>query len=273
MALASRAQPPRNTAGKALGLRILTETWCDLADLDRAVRRLSQIVSAGQQWHQYEPLARDSAYRGAVLAFGKPVNTYYDFTKADVVVSLDSDFLSCSLGNLRYVADFMSRRRVSTIAAEAKTATMNRLYVIETAVSPTGAKADHRFAVKPSAIEALARSLARELQVPDLPASGALAGRAPTNGRARRHGPERTRRPTALAGDDACRARRSAVADRSSIGSRHQSPSRQRRAHRRLHATDYEAAAGGFSLDKCWSRPQTQLLSNATNHYAAWSAT
>ena len=54
------------------------------------------------------------ADRAAVLAFGEHVNTHYDFTKADVVLSLDADFLTCGPGNLRYVADFMSRRRVRT---------------------------------------------------------------------------------------------------------------------------------------------------------------
>ncbi len=85
---------------------------------------------------------------------------------ADVVVSLDADFLTCGPGNLRYVADFASRRRVRTTAQEANTATMNRLYMVETTLTTTGAKADHRLAVKASAMEAIAWTLAAELQTP-----------------------------------------------------------------------------------------------------------
>ena len=145
-----------------------------LADADPANPRFPQALPAAK-WHQYEPLARDNVYRGAVLAFGRPVNTYYDFTRADVVVSLDSDFLTCGPGNLRYIADFMSRRRIRTTAEQADTATMNRLYMCETGVSSTGAKADHRLAVKASEIEAIAWALAAELQVPDVPSRGQVS--------------------------------------------------------------------------------------------------
>ena len=64
-------------------------------------------------WHQYEPCRSDTALRGTDLAFGEPVNTYYDFTKADVVVSLDADFLSCGPGKLAHV------RRLHVQAARA----------------------------------------------------------------------------------------------------------------------------------------------------------
>lgn len=97
------------------------------------------------------------------MAFGEAVNPAYDFSKADVVLSLDADFLQCSPGNLRYAADFMERRRVRTTAENAATAGMNRLYVAETAVTCTGAKADHRLALRPSRIEAVARAIAAKL--------------------------------------------------------------------------------------------------------------
>src|SRR3984957_12461486 len=72
------------------------------------VRILTQAVSsptlAGQirdylaanpmaKWHAYEPINRDNVVEGAKLAFGEPVETRYDFSKADVVVALDADFL------------------------------------------------------------------------------------------------------------------------------------------------------------------------------------
>jgi molybdopterin-containing oxidoreductase family iron-sulfur binding subunit len=82
-----------------------------------------------------------------------------------VVLSLDADFLTCGPGNLRHVADFMARRRVRTTADEAPQAQMNRLYVVETMVSSTGAKADHRLALRAGEIENFARAVAARLGV------------------------------------------------------------------------------------------------------------
>jgi molybdopterin-containing oxidoreductase family iron-sulfur binding subunit len=145
------------------GLRVLTETVVS----PTLGRQLEDFLKAFPQakWHQYEPLARDNAHRGALAAFGEPVNTYYDFSKANVVLSLDADFLGCGPGSLRYVADFMARRRVRTSAAEAGKAEMNRLYVVETGVTCTGAKADHRLAVPAREIEGFARAVAAHLRM------------------------------------------------------------------------------------------------------------
>jgi molybdopterin-containing oxidoreductase family iron-sulfur binding subunit len=144
-------------------LRLLTETVVS-PTLAQQIQDLLRAFPEAK-WHQYEPLARDMAYQGAVLAFGEYFNTYYDFSKADVVLSLDADFLTCGPGNLRYVADFMARRRVRTTVADAKQAQMNRLYVVETAVTSTGAKADHRLALPAGQIEAFARAVAAKLGV------------------------------------------------------------------------------------------------------------
>ena len=103
-------------------------------------------------WCVHEPLGRDAAMAGARMAFGEPVNAVYDFSQADVIVSLDCDFLTAIPGHLRYTRDFAQRRRVRTSRAEADSAEMNRLYVIESALSSTGAKADHRLAVRGSQV-------------------------------------------------------------------------------------------------------------------------
>ena len=68
----------------------------------------------GAKWHQYEVGGRHSAYKGAMLAFGRPVNTIYNFSQADVIVSLDADFLACGPGNLRHARQFADKRRVQT---------------------------------------------------------------------------------------------------------------------------------------------------------------
>ena len=53
------------------------------------------------KWHVYEPINRDNVYEGAKLAFGEPVETRYDLSKADVIVSLDADFLSAGFPWIR----------------------------------------------------------------------------------------------------------------------------------------------------------------------------
>jgi molybdopterin-containing oxidoreductase family iron-sulfur binding subunit len=117
------------------------------------------------KWHAYEALPQDSALEAMRLAFGQELGCHYDFKKADVVLSLDADFLGSEPGNLPWIADFMSRRRMPTAAAEAGTAAMNRLYCIETDLTCTGAKADHRLAVRARDVEGLARAIAAKLGV------------------------------------------------------------------------------------------------------------
>jgi molybdopterin-containing oxidoreductase family iron-sulfur binding subunit len=149
---------------KGAGLRLLTETVVSPTLAQQLEEFLKVYPEA--KWHAYEPLGRDMAYRGAMMTFGRPVNTYFDFRKADVVLSLDADFLTCGPGNLRYVADFMARRRVRTNEGDAKKAEMNRLYMVETALSNTGAKADHRLALRAAEIEGFARAVATKLGAP-----------------------------------------------------------------------------------------------------------
>ncbi len=44
------------------------------------------------KWYQWEAVNRDNVYAGAQLAFGQPVETIYDFSKAKVLLSLDWRF-------------------------------------------------------------------------------------------------------------------------------------------------------------------------------------
>jgi molybdopterin-containing oxidoreductase family iron-sulfur binding subunit len=95
-----------------------------------------------------------------MAAFGQPVNTLYRFERADRIFAIDSDFLSCGPGNLWYGRDFTSKRRL----VEGKR-DMNRLYVVESTPTLTGAKADHRLPLRPSEIEGFARAVAAGLGV------------------------------------------------------------------------------------------------------------
>ena len=133
------------------GVRILTQT----VSSPTLTAQTKDYLEANPQakWHVYEPINRDNVYEGAKLAFGEPVETRYDLSKADVIVSLDADFLYAGFpGSARYTRDFAARRNPD--------ANMNRLYVIESTPSSTGMKADHRLPMRAGDIENFARILA-----------------------------------------------------------------------------------------------------------------
>ena len=110
------------------------------------------------KWHVYEPINRDNVMEGAKLALGEPMETRYDLSKADVIVSLDADFLYAGFpGSARYTRDFSARRNPD--------ANMNRLYVIESTPSSTGMKADHRLPVRAGDLETFAHGLALRVGV------------------------------------------------------------------------------------------------------------
>ena len=139
-------------ATRGQGLRILTETVSSptIAGL------LSEILKKypGSQWHQYEPVNQDNARGGSRLAFGRYVDTRYRFDEADVVLSLDSDFLTWQPGKLRYAREFTRRRKVDSNGGM-----LNRLYVVESMPSITGAIADHRFPMRSTDIGSLLRAI------------------------------------------------------------------------------------------------------------------
>ena len=140
-------------AKQGAGLRILTETVTSPTLAEQIKATLAAFPAA--KWHQWEPAAAHSAAAGARLAFGQPVNTIYDLQAADVIVSLDADFLSCSPASLRYARQFAARRRV-----RGDQTNMNRLYVVEPMPTPTGSKADHRLPLRAADVEQFAWALA-----------------------------------------------------------------------------------------------------------------
>ncbi|HVO80367.1 MAG TPA: TAT-variant-translocated molybdopterin oxidoreductase [Terriglobales bacterium] len=134
------------------GIRILTQTISSPTLADQ-LRNLLKIYPQAK-WHVYEPVNRDNVYEGAKLAFGQPMETRYDFSKADVILSLDADFLSAGFpGSTRYIRDFAARRGPD--------GNINRLYVVESGMSATGAKADHRAPMSARGIADFADSLSR----------------------------------------------------------------------------------------------------------------
>jgi len=136
------------------GLRILTETVTSPTLAQQMTNLLSKFPQA--KWHQYQPAGRDNIVQGSRLAFGAVVDTLYRFDSAEVVLSIGADFLFHGPASVRYARDFANKRRVNSTDGE-----MNRLYVVETTPSVTGAMADHRLALSPSAIERFTKQIAK----------------------------------------------------------------------------------------------------------------
>jgi molybdopterin-containing oxidoreductase family iron-sulfur binding subunit len=155
-------------AKQGAGLRFLTETVTS-PTLGAQMREVLARFP-GARWYQWEPAGGNNGRLGVRQATGGFATPVYNFAAADRVVSLDSNFLECGPGSLRYARDFASRRRVTDGDAREQC----RLYAFETTPSNTGYFADHRIALRPSQFTDYVRGLAAAVG-----ASGpALAGGA-----------------------------------------------------------------------------------------------
>jgi molybdopterin-containing oxidoreductase family iron-sulfur binding subunit len=145
---AATAQRGRQGAG----MRFLTGSITSPSMAEQMATVLREFPQA--RWHQYDPISRDGARGGARQATGSAAETIYHFDKADVIVSLDADFLTSGPAAVRQQKDFAGRRRVTDDRK-----TMSRLYVVESVPTLTGAKADHRMPLAAREIESFAREL------------------------------------------------------------------------------------------------------------------
>jgi MoCo/4Fe-4S cofactor protein with predicted Tat translocation signal len=123
-----------------------------------AVARMKNGSFPKARFHTWQPLNRDNELNGSTMAFGKAVTPIYDLTKADVVLSLDSDFLATDGNSLHNARDWASRRR-EPVAGKP----LSRLYVVESHYTTTGTAADHRFRTRSSDVPAVAFALAKAL--------------------------------------------------------------------------------------------------------------
>ena len=155
-AMQAAANSQHGTQGQSL--RLLTEpiTSPSLVDQIETLR----ATFPNMKWHQWDPVF------GAPQGGAPETTALYHFEKADVVVSLDADFLGCGPGAVRYSKDFAARRRIGTPQDR-----QNRLYVAEPTPTITGAKAEHRLAIKARDVHALGAALASAVG-----AGGAAAG-------------------------------------------------------------------------------------------------
>lgn len=151
------AEAQRLQERRGAGLRILTGNITSPTLGDQLLQLLEEMPEA--RWHQYEPAGLNNVREGCRLAFGRYLQPQYHLERAKVVLALDADFL-CDLPlSVRYAREFIDRRRVANDPPE-----MNRLYVVESTATITGAMADHRLPLRPSWIERFATALLGRVQ-------------------------------------------------------------------------------------------------------------
>jgi molybdopterin-containing oxidoreductase family iron-sulfur binding subunit len=156
----------RTIAGR--GLRLLTEPISSPSLVDQIHTLLTSLPEA--KWHQWDPVY------GVAQGGAPAARALCHFDKADVVVSLDADFLGFGAGSVRYTKDFTSRRRIDTPEDA-----LNRLYVVEPVPTITGAKADHRLALKARDVYPFATALSEAVGA----TTGAPVGDLPEEVRSR----------------------------------------------------------------------------------------
>ncbi|MCX6896899.1 MAG: TAT-variant-translocated molybdopterin oxidoreductase, partial [Verrucomicrobia bacterium] len=148
-------------ANKGEGLCFLLERG---ASPSRA--RLQKLIKAKfpqARWFVYEPVDFDIHRDAASKATGQPVAPYFRFDKAKRILSLDCDFIGAEEDNHRFIRDFAKGRKIENPEAPKNEDLINRLYVVESLMSLTGANADHRLRIASSQVVQVAAALAVEI--------------------------------------------------------------------------------------------------------------
>ncbi|WP_164009247.1 TAT-variant-translocated molybdopterin oxidoreductase [Pyxidicoccus trucidator] len=155
-------------------VRFLTEPGNSPLMGDLHNRILKKLPNA--RFYGYTAMTQDSESEATRALFGgQPVSALYDFAQADVVLSLDADFLEARPANLAYARQFGARR-------DPKAGSLNRLYVAEARFSITGGMADHRLRVKSQEVLAVAAAVAQAIGGPAASLASAASGKAQLRG-------------------------------------------------------------------------------------------
>jgi molybdopterin-containing oxidoreductase family iron-sulfur binding subunit len=106
------------------------------------------------RWVQWSPLMHTGARDASLQTFGSDLSPIYDFSEAEVVVSLNADFLAGYAYPVSYARQFMQRRRATDHGKHA-----NTLFVAENGLSLTGLKANQRLALSSAQLQNFAKDL------------------------------------------------------------------------------------------------------------------
>jgi molybdopterin-containing oxidoreductase family iron-sulfur binding subunit len=161
----TKARAERLAANQGAGLRFLVDPSASplLGDLRRRI--LERFPKA--KFVSWSSTTSDGAAEGPRLAYGQALVAQNHYDKAKVILSLDADFLGEGPELVRANRGFAARREPGP--------DMSRLYVVEPALTGTGAMADHRLRVRGTDVPSFAAALVAEF-ARDLPTLAPLAG-------------------------------------------------------------------------------------------------
>jgi molybdopterin-containing oxidoreductase family iron-sulfur binding subunit len=129
-------------AASGAGKRIVVLTNTIISPSTKAAIAALKARHATAEHVQYDTISYSGLTGANLKSFGKRVFPGYDFTKADVVVGVDADFLSSWGSSNEYQWQYATRRNPD--------GAMNRHWQVEARMSLTGANADQRVMVSPS---------------------------------------------------------------------------------------------------------------------------
>src|SRR5436305_1168012 len=160
-----------STEAQSLGIR-KGEGLAILSGVSTSPTLISQINAlVGQwptaKWYVHEPCVNPAKASAARKIAGKNAFVAYDLSKADVIVSLESDFMVEGPAALPSARQFSARRRAIDSGKDPC-----HFYAVESIPTPSGSLADHRFALESSKIPALAYQLAKACGVAGADAPG-----------------------------------------------------------------------------------------------------
>jgi molybdopterin-containing oxidoreductase family iron-sulfur binding subunit len=141
-------------ARKGEGLAILTGV-CTSPTLISQISSLFQQMPAAR-WYIHEPSVNPAVASAARQIAGRKAFVHYDLSQADVIVSLDSDFLNNGPAALVYARQWSQRRKAIDNGQ-----TPVRHYAIEAGPTVSGSIADHHFPMESNKVSAIAYQLAK----------------------------------------------------------------------------------------------------------------
>ncbi|MCS7063255.1 MAG: TAT-variant-translocated molybdopterin oxidoreductase [Methylacidiphilales bacterium] len=144
------------TPTKGQGLALLIEPTVS-PTTQRLLRQFqSQFPQAILATH--DPLAPTEPLAAAEVAFGSKIQITPIWEKADIILTVECDFLQGDELSIPAINGFTRRRR-----QDLPTPHMNRLYAVESRFTITGGAADHRLRLRASQMGAFLLDLAHEL--------------------------------------------------------------------------------------------------------------
>lgn len=141
---------------KGKGLSILMETSA-APTRDRLLKSIKQKMPEAKLC-AYDAVDVSASTHGAAVAFGSKLSPHYHLSKAQVIVSLDNDFLGLEEDAPRMIREYAQSRKIFSPEDS-----ISRLYQVESVFSLTGSNADHRLRASSGGILQVAVDLAEKI--------------------------------------------------------------------------------------------------------------